>query len=229
MKRTTTIKINDEISVKRVHKAKKAKTSVFENGKEIVLATIETGPYFWSRMLFDENYIVVYSRGCMINQIPLTVEAVYSIKEKRVLTLNQKLRTILDYMLICRRGVDLTDVLTTINNEELGLVDSESKGDLTRYLTAENDAISREEVVEYVLKAYPILKAYTNLKGPISVIQYKKIKEEIGTETFWFHIMSQNISRFERSPSDDTHVECNRHRTNYAEIYVSEYEQAKKQ
>ena len=69
-----------------------------KNSQKVVLSDLKTNDYFWSNVVFDENYVVVYSRGCMVNQIPLNIEAAYDIKEERLLDLSyKKLKVILEY------------------------------------------------------------------------------------------------------------------------------------
>lgn len=219
------IKITNNLKVEENKKRKRTITSVIENGERKILTDIETDDYFWSKVIFDENYVVVYSRGCMVNQIPLNVEAAYDIKEKRMLDLsNKKLKVILEYMFISTRGFELTDILTFINNEDLGILDEESKEDLKRILTCGNNKITDEEVVNYILKKYPILMNYRNLRGPLTVIEYKKIEEEIGQEIFRFHLMPQSLKFLEETILEDTN-EDNR---NYSQMYISEYEHQQK-
>ena len=219
------IKVNNNLSIEENKKRKITITSIIEDGQRKILADIETDDYFWSKVIFDENYIVVYSRGCMVNQIPLNVEAAYDIKEKRMLDLsNKKLKVLLEYMFISTRGFELTDILTFINDEDLKILDEESKGDLKRILTSGNNKITDDEVIEYIISKYPILANYRNLKGPLTVIDYKNIEEEIGQEIFNFHLMPQSLKFLEQINLEDT-KEDNR---DYGQMYVSEYEHQQK-
>ena len=219
------IKINDNLSVEENKKRKRTITSIIEDGERKILTDIETDDYFWSKVIYDENYVVVYSRGCMVNQIPLNVEAAYDIKEKRMLDLsNKKLKVLLEYMFISTRGFKLTDILTFINDEDLRILDEESKGDLKRILTCGNNKITDEEVIKYILSKYPILANYRNLKGPLAVIDYKNIEEEIGQEIFRFHLMPRSLKFLEEINLEDI-KEDNR---NYGQMYVAEYEHQQK-
>ncbi len=219
------IKVNNNLSIEENKKRKRTITSIIEDGQRKILADIETDDYFWSKVIFDENYIVVYSRGCMVNQIPLNVEAAYDIKGKRMLDLsNKKLKVLLEYMFISTRGFELTDILTFINDEDLKILDEESKGDLKRILTSGSNKITDDEVIEYIISKYPILANYRNLKGPLTVIDYKNIEEEIGQEIFNFHLMPQSLKFLEQINLEDTN-EDNR---DYGQMYVSEYEHQQK-
>ena len=223
MKRT--IKINDNLSIEENKKIRRTITSVIDNGERKVLADIKTNDYFWSKIVYDENYIVVYSRGCMINQIPLNIEAAYDIKEKRMLDLsNKKLKVLLEYMFISKIGFELNEVLQFINTEDLKILDEELKGDIKRRLTSANNKISDEEVLEYILKNYPILSNYRNLKGPLTVIEYKNIEDEIGKDFFRFHIMPQSL-KFVENLNLEEKTEENK---NYNQIYASEYKHNQK-
>ena len=131
-------KLNDAISVEKKKQFKRTIITLNNNSQKVVLSDLKTDDYFWSNVVFDENYVVVYSRGCMVNQIPLNIEAAYDIKEGRMLDLSyKKLKVILEYMFISKRGFELTDILTFINNEDLQILDEESKGDLKRITNKE--------------------------------------------------------------------------------------------
>ena len=85
MEKITDIKEN--LQVKEIFKKGRTIISVIDDDKEILLSDIKTDDYFWNKWISDDNYIVAYSRGCMVNQIPLNIEAAYSIKNKRLLDL----------------------------------------------------------------------------------------------------------------------------------------------
>ena len=123
-------RLNDKTSVEKKKQFKRTIITLNKNSQKVVLSDLKTNDYFWSNVVFDENYVVVYSRGCMVNQIPLNIEAAYDIKEERLLDLSyKKLKVILEYMFISKRGFELTDILTFINKEDLQILDEESKGD----------------------------------------------------------------------------------------------------
>lgn len=213
------IVINDKLWVGIDVRKNRTIISLYENGVQKTLSDMETGDYFWSRVVRNKHYIVAYSRGCMVNQIPLNIDAAYSITDGNLLDLsNQKLKVLLEYMFVCRKGFELVQVLATINSNDLELVDDEEKDYLTRYLTAGNVGMSKEQVTEYILKQYPKLKEYTNLVGPISVAKYKEIARNIGEETLHFHIMPQDLHKL-----PNVSVEINNpDATDCMQIYVSE-------
>lgn len=190
-----TIQINDTTSVEMKEKFRRTIITLNKDSKKEILSDLKTDDYFWSDVVFDENYVIVYSRGC----IPLDIEAAYDIKEERLLDLsNKKLKVILEYMFISTRGFELTDILTFINKEDLKILDEESKGDIKRILTSGNDKITDEEVINYILINYPIFSNYRNLRGPLSVIEYKNIAKQIGQEIFRFHLMPQSLKFIEQ-------------------------------
>jgi hypothetical protein len=166
----------------------------------------------------------------MVNNIPLKIEAAYSIKDRKILSVEHKrFRVLLEYMLVYKKGFDISQVLQTINDEELEIVEETEKEDLERYLTAECGHITHKEIVGYILKQYPALEKYTNLSGPISVIRYKKLTKEIediiGTDCLYFHIMPippKYISNPKVPPE-------NPDADNYKQIYISEEEHRQKQ
>lgn len=163
MEKITDIKEN--LQVKEIFKKGRTIIFVIYDDKEILLSDIKTDDYFWNKWISDDNYIVAYSRGCMVNQIPLNIEAAYSIKNKRLLDLsNKKIKVLLEYMLIAKRGFDLANVLSEINNSDLELLNEDEKEDLSRFLTSGNKGIPHTDVINYILQFYPQLKKYTELK-----------------------------------------------------------------
>ena len=220
MEKITDIKEN--LQVKEIIKKRRTIISVIDDGKEILLSDIKTDDYFWNKWIFDDNYIVAYSRGCMINQIPLNIEAAYSIKNQRLLDIsNKKIKVLLEYMLIAKRGFDLANVLSEINCVDLGLLNEDEKEDLSRFLTLGNKGIPHADVINYILKFYPQLKKFTELKDKLSVSEYRNIGEELNKSTFWFHAIPQELTFLQISTSD----ELSSNRTNLEHIYMSEYDQ----
>lgn len=223
MKRVYTIL--EDLSLVVNQKKKKTVVWVVDKGIKKYLADIHTDEFFWCKAEYDENYIVVYSRGCMVNNIPLSIESAFSIKERRFLNVaNKKLRTLLEYMLLCKKGFDIPLVLQTINSNDLDIVEQDEKEDLIRYVTAGCGHITHEEVVQYILKEYPVLEGYTHLSIPISVNRYRKIEREIkdvtGEDLFWFHVMPIPVEYL----STIKNVATNEDATNYKQIYISEEE-----
>lgn len=188
-------RINDNLSVKIVESLKRKKVFVNHNNKEILLANVKKiTEYFWVRTVNDENYIVVYSRGDMSNRIPLKIEAAYNIKNRSIVDLsNPKIKVLLEYMLICKKGFDVANVLEYINDYPLEIIDEDEKEDLAIYLTCGNTEISRTEIIKYILDNYPQLKEHMNYTEKLSVIQYRNIIDSLETDTLWFHEMPQII------------------------------------
>lgn len=220
MEKITDIKEN--LQVKEIFKKGRTIISVIDDDKEILLSDIKTDDYFWNKWISDDNYIVAYSRGCMVNQIPLNIEAAYSIKNKRLLDLsNKKIKVLLEYMLIAKRGFDLANVLSEINNSDLELLNEDEKEDLSRFLTSGNKGIPHTNVINYILQFYPQLKKYTELKDKLSVSEYRNIGEELNESTFWFYAIPQELTFLQFSTSN----ELSSNGTDFKQIYMSEYDQ----
>ena len=188
--------INDNLFVTTAYGLKRTKVFVNHYGKEVLLANVKKiADFFWIKTVNDENYILVYSRGDMSNQIPLCIEAAYNIKNKSIVDLsNNKTRVLLEYMLISKRGFDLATVLEYINNYPLQIVDEEEDIDLVeRYLTCGNKEISKSQIIKYILENYPELEKHMNYTGTLSVIQYRDIIDSLGTDTLWFHEIPQIV------------------------------------
>ena len=194
-------KITDNLSVKEDNRKNRTIISVIDGDKEVLLSDIETDEYFWNKWVYDENYVVAYSRGCMVNQIPHTVEAAYSIKNKRLLNMqNERIKELLEFMLICKKGFDLTQILTEINSSDLGLLSGDKKAELRNYLTSGNKNINKKDIMSYILEAYPQLEKYASLTEKLSISEYRSIEEELDESTFWLHAIPQDLSFVEDAP-----------------------------
>ena len=108
------IKINEELQIEIIKTKSETETYLIENGEKRVLSILETDEYFWCDVLYDENYIIVYSRGDMFTQIPLVIEVAYNIKTKKMVDLsNRELKKLLENRFLFKKYFDLKDVLST--------------------------------------------------------------------------------------------------------------------
>ena len=215
--------LNKGISIEQIKKRNRTIISVIDRNDKILLSDIKTNDYFWNKFVFNDTYVVAYSRGCMVNQIPLNIEAVYNIKKKRLIDLDKKTKVLLEYMLICKRGFDLANVLQEINEQDLGILDDIEKEDLRTYLTIGNKDIPQEQVIDYILSTYPQLRDYTNLEGPLSVVEYRNILDNLENTTFYFYIMEQDLGLIQPqiTPTENT-------TTNYNQVNITEYNHTQK-
>jgi len=217
------IKLNNGLTIEQINERNRTIISVINDKEKILLLDIKTNDYFWSKFVFNDTYVVAYSRGCMYNQIPLNIKAVYNIKEKRLIDLDKKTKVLLEYMLIFKRGFDLANVLQEINEQDLGILEEIEKEDLRTYLTIGNKDIPQGKVINHIISTYPQLKDYTNLEGPLSVVQYRNISSNFEDSTFYFHIMEQDLEHIQASitPSENT-------TTDYNQINITEYTHTQK-
>lgn len=195
----TNVKINENLNVEVNKKINRTIIALNKNGEKIVLSDLKTDECFFSNVKFDENYVVVYSRGCMANQIPLKVEAAYNIKTNCILDVKNdiKLAKELEYMLISKWGFDITTIISVINQSDLKIAEEDEIEHITRYLTNGNKEITKEEIAKYILSIYPELAKYQNLNPSISVLEYKRILKEIDNNILFFHKMPQIIDSSE--------------------------------
>ena len=199
--------INEEIELVNIKKFGKTTTMLFIKGNTIFLCEVKkTNDYFWVDYGSNENYIVVYSRGCMVNQIPLKVEAVYDIKNKKRIPVTKKNKAIFEYMCVSKKGIDVGVVLEFLNDNKLGIAEQEEIEDLTRYLTAGNEDITKEDIKAHILNAYPVLEKYINMTSPLSVKEYRKILDETGVEVCRLHIMPNPLKEEYLSEEGDNNA-----------------------
>ena len=184
--------INDNLFIKSIDGLKRTKVFVNHNGNKILLADVEKiTERFWIRTVNDKNYIVVYSRGDMSNQIPIYIEGAYNIKNKSIVDLsNNAIRVLLDYMLIVKKGFHISTILEYINDCSFGIVKDDEIEDFVRYLTYGNNEISREEIIKYILDNYPELEKTMNCTNKLNFIDYLNSIDDIYLH---FHIMPQII------------------------------------
>ena len=189
------ININDSITIEINKKFGRTIITLNKNGKKEVLSSLKTNDYFWSDAKFDENYIIIYSRGCMVNQIPLKIESAYNIKTDTILDVqkDKKLAAELEYMFISKQGFDIGTTLSVINSSNLEVADNEDVEDMIKYLTNGNNNVKKEEVINYIIKAYPLLSRFSQIETPITVMDYKMILKEFDSSYLYFHKMPQII------------------------------------
>lgn len=219
----TYTKINEEIIIEQINKRDRTIISVIYDNKKTILSDVKTYSHFWNKVIFNDTYIVAYSRGCFVNPIPLNIEAAYNIKEKRLVELSNETKILLKYMLLLKKEFDLTNVLQEINEQDLGVLEKTEKEDLRTYLTLGNKSISQEDVINYILSTYPQLKYYTNLEGPLSVVEYQKIKNDLVNTQFYFHIMEQELGFIHPAI-----IPIQNHSTNYNQVNITEFNHTQK-
>ena len=217
------IKLNEDLTIEQIKKRNRTIISVIDGKDKIPLSDLETNEYFWNKFVFNDTYVVAYSRGCMINQIPLNIEAAYNRKEKRLIELNPKMKILLEYMLICKKDFELANVLQEINEQDLAILEEIEKEDLRTYLTSGNKDIPQEEVINYILSTYPQLQEYTNLKRPLSVVDYRNILDNLDNATFKFHIMEQDLEFIQPSIP-----QIEKQSTDYNQVNITEYNHTQK-
>ena len=67
------IKLNEDLTIEQINERKRTIISVINGKEKILLSDLKTDYHFWSKFVFNDTYIVAYSRGCMINHIPFNM------------------------------------------------------------------------------------------------------------------------------------------------------------
>lgn len=185
------IKINDNVNVE-IKKIKDRTIIILDRmGERVILSDLKTSDTFTCLVVRDDNYVVVYSKGCMMNQIPLVIECAYNIKTDTILNTkkNPKLAENLEMMLISKRCFNIIPIILWLNEKVDDLQSVDDIYDFIIYLDNGNEDIRRDEIVSYVLNECPILKNYLNIKE----LDCEKAIEEIGGEYLFFHKMPQIV------------------------------------
>ena len=190
-------RINDDISISCEKDGEKTIITLTDKNKSIVMFDEKTDDYYWAEYRVNEHYVVVFSRGCMMNQIPIYIERAYDIKEGRLVNLNSYTRKVLEDMLICQRFIDSATILAIINNWNVPSEYSKEIDKDIEYLTNGNKDITREQVIDYIFKCYPSLRQFACYPTPSDIYRYKSIRRAIinmiAPGGFAFHIMPQRI------------------------------------
>lgn len=187
MKKTRYIK--EGIELELVKKPRKIIAILYVDDVRIQLCKVnKISEDFWVLYEYNENYLVIYSRGCMANQIPLTVEAVYDMTNKKTVPVLNKNKVIFEHMCISKKYIDTSVILEFLNDRKLEIADDEEVEDFIRYVTAGNETISNEEIKEYILSEYPQMKKFMNFETPLTVKEYRKIVANI-EDNIRLHIM----------------------------------------
>lgn len=192
MKETRLIK--EGIKLVIIKKRGNTTAMIYVDDNPIRLCKVEkTDEFFWVGYDFNENYLVIYSRGCMANQIPLIIEAVYDMTNKKVIPVTKKNKVIFEYMCVVKKGIYTSVLLEFLNDSKLEIAEEEEVEDFIRYITAGNERITKDEIKSYILKEYPYLEEYMNFENPLSVKAYRKLMDEIESDILRFHIMPKPL------------------------------------
>ena len=191
-------KINENLSIKKVTTHITTTISIIEDEIETVLKRMGTNYAFSCNYIYNNDYIVVYSRGSMANQIPLEIETVYDIKNKECIEpLTPEIKNAIEYMLVCRKTLDMNAVLLVLNKTDLGNLNQENTekvNKLINYLTSGNEDISIEQIKEYILKEKPELKEYTNLEGHMNIEKFIELLNKVNSIDLFIHSIPQDIN-----------------------------------
>lgn len=209
MKKIINIKENLDVEFIENMITNNTSTNIIDNGNRLMLSNIKNTSDFYNSFSYNDYYIVSFSR-VNISGRPLIIHSCYSIKDKRVIDLsdpsNEKLKNALNNMLLTRKNFSLAHVLQEINLYDLELLDEDEKGELSNFLTAGNNEITKDEIVLHIVGKYPSLLGYMNLHRPLTVAEYRKIRKELDIKEFGFYAISQDLSFLENKKEDEYHL-----------------------
>ena len=190
--------INENLHIKRNKTQYTTTISVVDDGIETILKRMKTSNVFSCNFAYNNDYIAVYSRGCMANQIPLIIEAVYDIKNKECIEpLTPEIKNAIEFMIVCKKNLDIDAALIILNNYNLGNLKPENAkrvNDLIDYLTSGNENISLEQIREYILNEKPELKEYTDLVSCMNIEKIIEIRNKLNSLDLFIHSIPQDIS-----------------------------------
>lgn len=190
-----TRRANESLRVERV--INKTTTTIWLSieGKRTMLFKTHTSDTFWLNYIYDKNFIIVYSRGCMANQIPLKIEIAYDIKRNKIINISEENAMVFEHVYVSSKAFDTSVVLQYLNSNDLEITSVDKLKSFEEYITGKNRDIPKEDVIDYIVKQEPRLKEFLNIDIPLSVNKYHAILNTIGTNTFWFNIMPQALDK----------------------------------
>ena len=144
--------------------------------------------------LFNDYYLIVYSRYNRKYDVPVVIEAIYDLKNDKIIDPNSNVEFTygIDKMFLDQRFFNLNILIQAINpNYNLCLCSEDELYEMFDYLKMDNDQISNSQVINYILKEFPELIKYTNITKPLTVFEYQTIYKKYNG--CYFNTMPQNI------------------------------------
>ena len=132
-------------------------------GERILLASIYTNMYNWSKYIVKDNYIVIYTTGVIATEIPVNIQAVYDLNRMEHISYDDEL---IKNIFIYSKPFSLGTVLSTINDFCFG--DEKDVEEFIDYLTNNNENIMSEDIKNYIIESHPILENYQSIDPNIS-------------------------------------------------------------
>lgn len=196
----------DENTFLNISKYTNVKTyKLYENGKEIILSEITESDYIKSYVIYDTDYVVIYTENNLVDEDSIVIDSVYDIKEKRFLNIqnNKKLITDIKYTYILKHEIDLKVILSIINDYKLKGVDDGAIESAIKYLSSDSDEINKKDITYYIFKTYNELINYRSVDPCLSPFEYKRIVKTVGGEKLAFfkipHTFDDDLSKDEKN------------------------------
>lgn len=188
------VKINDNLKLEIIKEGCEKTLNFYRKSINIESLSFTLGSSLYRDFKYDSNYFIIYSKY-FNRPASANIEFLYDINNDKKIYLDEyiSLDLIIKYMFIYTRDFDIETVLSVINKNNLKMATNEKIENMINYLRSNNENITRDEVVNYILKQYSGLSRYTNLPENISVIEYKKLMEEFYYKKLSFHRMPQTL------------------------------------
>lgn len=183
-----------------LHGKTQTEVIIINDGEERHLGTLLSDDYYTESIVYNNDYVIFYAKGCMVNQIPLTVNEVYEIDTNKFIDLSgYYLSRIFESMFITKRIFDFSTVASVLTSQVL-VADKNEIDDLITYLLNGNlgdDANSNYLIAaEYILNQFPQLKDMVSLNNCNSIHQALKWlheQEKTYGDSFALHSMPTKL------------------------------------
>ena len=179
----------EDVTIERLKKRKSTRINILVGGKELCLSNMRTSSVFYLRHKVFPVYIVAYSTDCEDGKEEVRLEGIYDRKNKKLIQVTKENRKKLEYMTISKKMFYLSTVLEYLNEGRLNAASLGECIELEKYLTSDSEEVSRAQVKEAIIKAYPLLQKYTGYDREMKLEEYKVIAAELGTEELYFNII----------------------------------------
>ncbi len=181
-------KIDENVILKISKYTNVKKFTLYNNFEEIDLFQIEEANYTVTSVAYDKNYIVIYKENKMIDGDSFTICCVYDVKNNKFINFknDNELITDIKYTYLKKHEIDLKVILSIINVSKLKNVDDGAIESAIKYLSADDNTITKRDIIYYIFKTYPKLFEYRFVDPCISKHELKKIAKAIGGEKLAF-------------------------------------------
>ena len=164
--------------------------------KKAIYETDSVSSEQYCNYFIDNNYIVIYTTRVVDEDDPYfmtefrNIKAVYDLRTNELLNLENETKSRIADMYLTSRPFTF-DVVLSLLTGKMFTYDKNMVNYFRNYLTSYNEDVSLEEIKNYILKCYPRLNEFMNIKSYL--LNERKIIDVFGQGYLSFYAMRQDI------------------------------------